>query len=187
MCSEYDGTDNHKCTEGFPSLFHIDEVVGNTYLYGGDSRQVLIPDIRFKCSGVITRWIFGAQWQGQSPAHTELQIWRKSPTNDNMYNKIDGTTVVIGTKNISDIYEYPVDSPLAFQEGDILGYFQAIRNRSEIVLYLEQSYRISAYYERLSIIDIQVPSSGVGFSLDSASTDSRYPVVAVRTGICDAL
>ena len=153
---------------------------GNDDLDTLDLRQVLIPDINFTCNGTITRWIIGARWLGQSSAHTELQIWRK--VSENVYTKVTGTPLMVGTENRSEVYEYTLGTPLAFKEGDILGYFQPIRNRSEIILQLEDSDRLTTYYTGLGVNDLDPPVSGATFSLNTARVDTRYPVIAVRTG-----
>ena len=168
-----------ECTEGFPSLFHIDEVEGNTELENKHRRQVLIPDINFRCNGTIIKWIFGAKWKGNSEAYTELQIWRRSSATDNTYTKVDGTTIMVGVRNNSQVYEYLLDTPLAFQEDDIFGYFQPKDGNSELDLYLEKSGRLTTYHKTVGDNDIEPPAIGDLFTLD---VDSRYPVVAVRTG-----
>ena len=63
---------------------------------------------------------------------------RSLPLGIHTYIKDNGTNLNLVTRNKSEVYEYVLDSPLAFQEGDILSYFQPIRNRSEI---LEDSER----------------------------------------------
>ena len=181
-CGEYNGVQSSKCAERFPSQFYIDVEEGNTDLDTADSRQVLIPDISFTCNGTITRWIFGAKWEGQSPAHTELQIWRKISTTGNTYIKVDGTIIIVGTQSSSEVYEYILETPLAFKEGDILGYFQPISNRSGINMYLEDSERLTTYYTSSGVNDLEPPVSGSLFSLNTARVGTRYPVLAVRTG-----
>ena len=124
------------CTDGFPTLFHIDKVVGNTKLETRDRRQVVIPDINFSCNGTITRWIVGARWRGNTNAYTELQIWRRTSTT-NQYMKVNGTSIMVSGQNTSEVYE--LETSLAFQEGDVLGYFQPPDMRSQVDLYLENS------------------------------------------------
>ena len=171
-----------ECTEGFPSLFHIDKVEGNTKLENKDKRQVLIPDINFRCNGTITKWIFGAKWEGNSEAYTELQIWRRSSANDNTYTKVDGTTIMVGAVNSSQVYEYLLDTPLVFQEDDIFGYFQPNDGNSELDLYLEKSGRLTTYHMTVGNNDVDPPAIGDLFTL-SDTVDSRYPVISVRTGM----
>ncbi|CAI8008053.1 hypothetical protein GBAR_LOCUS5584, partial [Geodia barretti] len=86
-----------------------------------------------------------------------------------------------GSSNSSGVYEYQLDIPLAFQEGDIFGYFQPILNRTELQLYLENSNRITTYQQSVCV-DCLFPSPvGSNFSLASALTGTSYPVIAVTT------
>ena len=100
----------------FSSLFRIDKVakMENTMLETKDKRQVLIPDINFACNSSITGWILGAKWKGNSQAYTEVQIWRKTSTTENTYAKVNGTSVMVGTENDSEVCEYVLETPLAF-------------------------------------------------------------------------
>ena len=161
-------------------MFHIDQVLGNTELDTVASRQVLVPSINFTCNGTITKWIFGANWRGFSPALTEFQIWRS--VSSTTYRKMSGTEVRVGGRNSSDMYEYQLQTSMEFQEGDILGYFQPIANRSQLDLYLEDSNRITTYHQSLCVDCLSPSPTGDTFSLTSAPSDTRYPVIAVTTG-----
>ena len=169
------------CTSGFPTLFHIDSVVnGRPTLSTRAGRQVLVPDINFTCNGSITRWIFGARWQGDDDAYTELQIWRK--ISDNQYMKVNGTSLIVDAEIESGVYEYELETPLAFQEGDILGYFQPERRESQLALYVENTDRITTYH-MLSSQELAPPiGPGAVFTIDNTNTDTGYPLIAVRTG-----
>ena len=92
------------------------------------------------------------------------------------YTKVDGTTIMVGAENSSQVYEYLLDTPLAFQEG---GYFQPTGNISEINVWLEDLRRLTSYYMGVGIDDLLPPATGDLFTLEM---DSRYPVIAVRTG-----
>ena len=182
-CREY--SEISGCTDGFPSLFHIDKLAkdDNTGLETKERRQVVIPAINFGCDGSITRWIFGARWQGDDDAYTELQIWRK--ISDNQYMKVNGTSLIVGARNGSEVYEYELETPIAFQEGDILGYFQPKRGgKSQLDLYLEKSGRITTYHTMLGDDELDSPSIGDIFTIIDGDTkmDTRYPLIAVRTG-----
>ena len=93
VCEGYGGQMSD-CTAGFPTLFHIDKVAGNTGLETEDRRQVVIPDINFSCNGTITRWIVGAKWEGNIDTYTELQIWRRTSTT-NQYMKVNGISIMV--------------------------------------------------------------------------------------------
>ena len=178
-CGEYGVGEVSECTEGFPSLFHIDKVA-KIKLETRHRRQVLIPDSNFSCNGSVTRWIFGAEWKKKFPAHTELQIWRRTSNTVKTYTKVNWTTVMVGTENNSKVYEYMLETPLVFQEGDILGYFQPEKEMSELNLYLEKSDRITTYHQ---MVESDVFDAEVVFTIDNGTkTDTRYPLIAVRTG-----
>ena len=150
---------------------------GNTDLHTHDDRQVVYPSISFACSGTVVKWIVGAEWRGNSDAYTELQIWRRS--SGSVYTKVNSTTIMVGTENDSQLYEYPLETPLAFQEGDILGYFQPDKDNSELDLYLEYSRRLTAY---CNTVDQLEPPTGP-FDISGATSDSHYPLITVVTGI----
>ena len=151
----------------------------NTKLDTKDKRQVLILGINFTCNGTVTTWIIGAKWKGKTPAYTELQIWRMS--SDSQYEKITGTSIMAGGENESKVYMFELDSPLDFQEGDILGYFQPKSGDSELDLYLEKSKRITTYYMELGNV-LTPPVNGASFSLDEDISDDKYPLIAAITG-----
>ena len=69
-------------------------------------------------------------------------------------------TIIVGTSNNSEVYEYPLQNTLDFQEGDIIGYFQPIRNHSELDLYLEDSGRLNTYHQNLGISNFNPPNTG---------------------------
>ena len=187
-CSEYGVGAVSECTSGFASLYHIDTIEGNTNIRSYSvQRQSIFPDITFNCSGKITKWVFAANWEGNSLAHTELQIWRKRG-NRNVYDRVGSTTVRVSSRNITEVYEHVVNPPLAFQEGDILGYFQPYGGTSQLNLYLEESERT------MSII--RLPSDEEDESDDDSGQQSNvinlnsghlrgndYPLIHVETGI----
>ncbi|XP_019863149.1 PREDICTED: uncharacterized protein LOC109592011, partial [Amphimedon queenslandica] len=87
-----------------------------------DKKQFLYPEVKFKCNGLILKWIFGGNnndWEPQK--HNELQIWRQI---GNTYTKI-GYSLVNANKMINtNLYEFIPQTPLQFQEGDIFGIYQ---------------------------------------------------------------
>ena len=178
MTGEYGVGEVSECAEGFASLYHIDAVEGNAERHDHDERQVVIPGINFTCSGTIRKWIFGAAWEDNPAveAHIELQIWRRS--SGSVYTKVGGTTVVGRRENDNQLYEYPLETPLAFQEGDILGYFQPEDDSSDLVLYLEYSRRLRGYHNIVTALE---PLTRFDIN-DADAPDSHYPLLHVETG-----
>ena len=185
-CGEY-GIDGEvsECTDGFASLFHIDSVEAGTKVETKNKRQVLIPGINFTCNGTLTKctWIFAAEWKGNTNGYTELQIWRKTSTTDNVYTIVGATTIMV-TESSSGLYEYPVDPPLAFLEGDVLGYFQPDDGRSQIVVYVENSDAVTVNTHRNYVgNDVDSPTEPFDIEPDTRN-ETRYPMIAVETGTC---
>ena len=178
-CGEWRSGEGSECTESFASLDHIDMLEGNLQLVTASSRQVLIPDVNFTCNGTISKWIVGADWQRNAASavttFTELQIWRS--LNPGVYTKVGKTTLAIRNKNSSGLYEYPLQTPLVFQEGDVLAYYQPLdNNRNNIDLYLETpSSRNIFFYNSGSLVLFDVTGNDV-------LTDNKYPLIAVETG-----
>lgn len=165
-------------------MFHIEVVEDpdQTELHSHDSRQVLIPDMNFNCTGRITKWIFLAKWEGNSQAFTELQVWRRSDNVGNVYSKVAATTIRVDVQSSNQLYEYPVDPPLAFQERDIIGYFQPDDDISQLDIYLESSDRIVTIRDNIEESQ-RLPPSGT-FDLDAAGhiTGQEYPLIGTETG-----
>ena len=114
----------------------MDALLGNLGETFIDSNyQGLFPEVGFTCSGRLVAWVFGAHWQGHSQAFTELQIWRPVGE-DGVYTKV-GSTTIMTSENQTDLYHYPLSSPLAFQAGDVLGYYQPPSDRSQLRLIYE--------------------------------------------------
>lgn len=90
-----------------------------------DYLQIIYPEVQFTCSGAIRVWIFGARWSSDaSNLHSfpELQIWR--PSRNGGFIKVGSTTVTVRRPSTTQFYHYTLSSPLRFQEGDFLGYYQ---------------------------------------------------------------
>ena len=120
--------------------------LGETYI--DSNYQGLFPEVGFTCSGRLVAWVFGAHWQGHSQAFTELQIWRPVGE-DGVYTKV-GSTTIMTSENQIELYHYPLSSPLAFQAGDVLGYYQPPSDRSQLRLIYEADesgeFQLGYYY-----------------------------------------
>ena len=160
--------------------------VGN--VTGTGKRQQITPDIRFTCDGMITKWIVGAIWKNNGgDSYPELQIWRSS--GNDMYEKINGTFIVVENKNNRKVYEYDDFAPIPFQAGDILGVFIPRNMDSKLRLRAESGRGLTNYY-------IPTVSSDTVSSYDSidlhqdipqVSSSVYHPLVTVEIGICIAL
>ena len=140
---------------------------GEVGRYEDTNFHIIIPGINFTCNGNIHSWIFGANWYGNNQSYLELQIWRSS--GNGSYTKV-GSTTITTEENTTQLYKYPLSSPLRFQEGDFLGYYLPSRSRSQLRLKLEENYGPKEYFkEHESDIFIKSPVS-------------LHPLLAVETG-----
>ncbi|CAI8024215.1 hypothetical protein GBAR_LOCUS14080, partial [Geodia barretti] len=140
--------DGDGCTRGFMSLDRMDRLLGNIGTQAVASNfQLIYPEVSFTCNGSIQSWVFGAQWEGGESFFTELQLWR--PTGDGVYTKVGYTTINTARSN-SELYEYTLSPPLAFQAGDVLGYYQPQPSLSQLRLLLVQDGRESQVGYRYS-------------------------------------
>ena len=168
------------CTTGFTSVDRIDAVLGN---YGtvvqsflDSSVQAIGPDTTFTCNGSILSWTFGARWEGNSETFTELQIWRSS--GDGSYTKV-GSTTIMTEESATELYQYPLSSPLPFQAGDILGFFQPATSTSQLGL-LYEGVTATTY----QVFSLSSPASQ--FNIATAIFENRIqPLVSVETGNCN--
>ena len=119
------------------SVDRMDDLLGNDgRLVPSEPYQGIFPEVGFTCSGSIDGWVFGAQWVGHDDRQfTELQIWR--PTGDGAYTKVGNTTIIVPERKTNRFYEYPLSSPLDFQAGDVLGYYQPPADQSQLRVRLE--------------------------------------------------
>ena len=143
----------------------MDAVLGDygRVVYSPTDRQAIFPGVNFACSGSIHSWIFGARWIGSTASFTGLQIWRSS--GDGSYTKVGNTTVIVTERNATGLYYYPLSSPLPFQAGDILGYYQLnpMDLKSQLALLSEEDGRGQLWYYYL-------PSSAANQLVVSEST-----------------
>ena len=99
-------------------------------------RQYLYRDMLFSCNGSITKWIFGAEDQKNNQnALAEFQIWRKQSSNN--YNKVSSSSMTFNNITMigTNLYEYILQTPLQFREGDVFGAYIPAMSLSPLVFY----------------------------------------------------
>ena len=135
-----------------------------------DNKQLIFPSISFTCTGEVTKWIVSGKYKMNEDHHPELQIWR--PTGETTYEKRGSTIVQAASEEGDEVYEFPVDSPLPFQPGDILGLLQPDKS------ILEVRYRDggdSVYYCK------EADESSSMFDISDADVETGTPLVTVES------
>ena len=151
---------------------------GGVLLALGDY-QGIFPEVNFTCSGTIQSWIFAFELRN-GPLLPELQIWRPDG-GDGSYTKVESisTRITLVEEGRTGLYQYPLSSPLHFQAGDILGYFQPARTNSQWLLLFEQEGRGRQ-------LEYLYPRTSAASQLNvTESVDNRFQLlVNVVTGKC---
>ena len=121
-----------QCVQGFLSeealRIAVDMyVTDNTYNVRTHERQQrIIPGIRFTCTGMLTKWIIGAQRTlTQTTNHLQLQIWRRRSRTSNTFDRTNFNDLTdLNATDDLNVYEYTPNPPLQVQANDLLGLFQ---------------------------------------------------------------
>ena len=111
------------------------------------NKQLIFPDITFTCSGEVVTLTMVGKWNSQMNrnSYPELQIWR--PSGDTTYSKEQSTTIMPTSEEDDRVYEFPVQPPLPFQPGDILGVRQPASGDSRLQVDYEDGGD-SVYYQK---------------------------------------
>ena len=165
-------------TVGFPSESLVQSKALQRSIKERDETQRIFPDIRFSCSGSVTKWILVLEAGDGSMEYPQLQIWREEEGSGS-YQRVGYTDINSPSSSITDTYsvvEYSLTTPLAFQEGDILGAHQPHKDDSDVVMQFQDRGLLVSY--RYDGEDNPLET----FVVDGAETDQTdYPLVGVET------
>ena len=176
---------NPECARGFISqdtLLVKASILSNNRsdLTYREATQRIIPDIVFRCSGVILSYTVAALKRRQTStrrAIPELQLWRRDSGSTTRWVKVQGAGANAAQSDTGElnVYRYTPVPPLSFREGDILGLYQPYSSASVFKIYLQGS-GVTNYYR-----------GAVGSPLDSFSTSTvgvgserRLPLISVE-------
>lgn len=140
------GSSAERCTSGFPDMNLLvnraaqisEPTVGDRL----DSELYLMPNATFNRSGSILSLVLAVSIRtvtNSRNSYPQIHLWR--PTNDTQgaYVKVNGSErrIILGPSDFSTsgIIEYPLDPPIKFVEGDILGCFQPPASQSVVRMY----------------------------------------------------
>ena len=159
------------------SVERVHALLGNPPLETGvrrdfENQQSIFPSITFTCSGEIIKWIM-AGTSSKGTQFPQLQIWR--PSGATTYEKQSSSVISVAQTQAVGVYEFPVEPPLPFQPGDVLGVLQPPGNLSGLqAVYDDGGSSLHYYSEGDGDIDV----------LDTANMASLavLPLVSVEIG-----
>ena len=147
--------------------------------------QLVFPDIKFTCNGIITKWIVGVKddrdnnnEDPSSPTNSwQLQVlWAIGEPNT--YLQVDYTN--IGSLSGNGLFNLTVDPPLEVKKGDVLGvYYHRMTDR--VSLYNQDTTVSQNYYYMGVDYRLSNPLTDDTFSVTSVPV-YYYPLVTVEIG-----
>lgn len=170
-----------QCSENFITFDILKQkaIDANVYNVTTRPRQLRIfPEISFRCSGNLTKWIVG----GEIGEHlgAELQIWRRQSNGGQTSYTLVGSSVLQATPTeFVGVYTHTPNPPLEFQEGDVLGVYQQGGN-GRVRVYYQETTGPANYRSKQNTDPPLGLSTLADGNLSAAGYD--YPLVTVEIG-----
>ena len=141
-----------------------------------DSTQRIFPGMYFSCSGLLTKWIIGGEPRNDKSPFPELQLWRTTDGTNYFKANFSLISTVPNITSNTNVYEYNLESPLEFQEGDIFGLYKPKEGDSVLNVFFQENSGPYAYGQRSgansALSEVMVASS---MPLD----ENVFPMVSV--------
>lgn len=139
--------------------------------------QVIIPAIKFTCSGILSKWIFVAESisGNRKNKYPELHIWR--PQGTEIYDIVHRIPVTPESTNQTNVYTHTISTPIQYQGGDVLGIYHPPADTSAYKIYsIEHGGPDNYHMGRQERARVQ-------FNLQSSDVRIRrdYPLVGAET------
>lgn len=139
--------------------------------------QVIVPEIKFTCSGTLSKWIFVAESISghRKNRYPELQVWR--PQSTEIYDIVHTIPITPESTSQTNVYTHTISTPIQYQAGDVLGIYHPPADASAYKIYSVEhggpdNYHMGRQENARMQFDLQ--SSGVGIRRD-------YPLVGAET------
>ena len=130
-------------TSGFIELDLLRRRADQLVSTGGnlDNQFSFLPDDGFNCNGTMTGLLLvaGIRTGGQRSQYPEIQIWRD--IGGNMYTKQGSQEIILDDGDFSPdgVLLYNLTTPISFQSGDVLGFYQPRQQNSIVRVYYDSS------------------------------------------------
>lgn len=167
-----------QCMSGFlyeDSLRNKSALIGRTVTR--QKEQVIVPEIKFTCSGTLSKWIFVAEslsGRGRN-RYPELQVWR--PQSTEIYDIVHRIPITPASTSQSNVYTHTISTPIQYQAGDVLGIYHPPADASAYKIYSVEHGGPDNYHmgrQESARVQFDLQSSDVGIRRD-------YPLVGAET------
>ena len=102
----------------------------------------------FSCRGLLTKWIIGGEPRNAKIPFPELQLWRTTDGTNYFKANFSLISTVLNITSNANVYEYNLESPLEFQEGDVFGLYKPKEGDSAINVFLQDNSGPYAFGQR---------------------------------------
>lgn len=145
-----------------------------------DSTQRIFPDMNFSCMGLLTKWIIGGEPGIPKNPVPELQLWRRANGTNYFKTGVSRISSIPNSSPHKNVYEYVLDPPLEFQNGDVFGLYKPRENESVLNIFLQEKSGPFAYGQEngtnLALAEIMV-------DFTKPLDENDYPMVSVEISI----
>lgn len=165
------------CWNGLPGSEFISGLANATRRVTFSQQQRLFPDIRWTCSGIVTRWVVAGEWNVEDWNMPVLQIWKGATSSSYLVDSSLSPTKREVVEIADGVFEITPDHPMPFRNGYCLGLFHPPSAKLNIQ-YSPGSAVDTTYYEDTGIFTIP-PTL---FSTFGSQQSTDQPLVYVETG-----
>ena len=122
-----------------------------------DDRHLIMPSLKFTCSGTITGFLLGVDVRTETDNRDEYPtIWLWNKTDETTYTRVVDSSVeiILGPSNFSTdgVYQFSLSTPLQFTANQVLGIYQPVNGDSVVRVYY-QEYNGQNIYETEYTLD----------------------------------
>ena len=145
-----------------------------------DSTQRIFPSMYFSCNGLLTKWIIGGIPGITKNPLPELQLWRTNDGTNYFKTSFSPINHLPKITSHTNVYEYILEPPLEFQEGDVFGLYKPKENESVLNIFIQENSGPFAYGQEngtnMALGRIMVEPS-------MPLTQNDYPMVSVEISV----
>ena len=134
----------------------------------------------FSCTGLLTKWIIGSEVKSSGNSYPELQLWRTSDGTTYLKNSSSLVNTDPGSPLYTGVYEYILDPPMEFQEGDVFGLYKPMESQSYLNVFLQENSGPFAYGQES---DASTPLTEITVNSIMPLEQNDYPMVSVEISV----
>ena len=153
-------------------------------------QQRIYPNVKFSCTGRITRILFAAAVESLTSSNDEqyaqLQLWKEDVPNQYRKTRTISFSSAVKTEHLS-IYEIDnFTTPVTVERGESVGLYLPSQQSSMLMLGFQHSTEDEATNATLGYSSSQYEANNIIFDLRAThvTKDFDIPLIVIQTGEC---